>query len=346
MMSRFKDLRPSLNGVLFVALFSLAATELSKLPWVRGIGLSPLVVGILLGMVYANTLRVQGDASQWGGGIAFSAKRILRLGVILYGFRVSFQQIGSVGLTGLAISATMVALTFGLGAFLGQRVFKLDRDTALLTAAGSSVCGAAAVMATESALGSEPHKSAVAVGTVVLFGTIAMFLYPLMYGSGVLGMGQGSYGLYVGGSVHEVAQVVAAGAAVGAEATRNAVIVKMTRVMLLAPLLLGLVLILSISAKKGKGSGGRGIAKSIPWFALLFVAASGVNSLGIVPAMAVEGINSLDGFLLTMAMTALGMETSAAKFRQAGLRPFLLALCLFAWLLGGGYAVTRLYAGL
>jgi len=337
------NIRNTLNGILFVVLFSIAAIQIAGIGVIKQLGLSPLIIGIVLGMVYANTLRSH-LPKEWTAGILFSSKTILRVAIVFYGFRVTFQQIGAVGIEGLGISVIMLSSTFVLGAILGQKVFGLDRDTALLTAAGSSVCGAAAVLATEPVLKAEPYKSAIAVSTVVIFGTISMFLYPVLYRTGLLGMSHTSYGLYVGGTIHEVAQVVAAGSAVGEDAARIAVIVKMTRVMMIAPLLIILGLVLSGLARKRGEAGGR-LKLVVPWFAVWFIAMSGVNSLGFIPDGIVAGITTVDTFLLTMAMTALGMETSAAKFRQAGFKPVLLALTLFAWLLVGGYFVTRLIAG-
>ncbi len=170
-------------------------------------------MGIVLGMVYANTLRRDFPVT-WNPGVTFAAKKILRLAIILYGFRITFQQIGDVGVVGLTVAVVMLTSTFLLGVLAGTKLFGLDRDTAMLTAAGSSICGAAAVLATEPVLKSEPQKSATAVSTVVLFGTISMFLYPMLYGLGVIHLAPAEYGVYVGGSVHEVAQVVAAGGAI------------------------------------------------------------------------------------------------------------------------------------
>jgi uncharacterized integral membrane protein (TIGR00698 family) len=336
---RREALPHTLNGILIVVLLALAAQQIANAGPVRALGLSPLVIGILVGMVYANTLR-RALPKSWAPGITFSAKTLLRVAIVFYGFRLTFQQIGAVGVEGLVLSITMVTTTFLLGAFLGQKVFGLDRDTALLTAAGSSICGAAAVLATEPVLGSEPYKSAVAVGTVVLFGTVSLFLYPVLFHTGLLPMNTREFGLYAGGTIHEVAQVVGAASAVGDEATRVAVVVKMTRVMMIAPALVVLGLVLSALARK---SGARGKASKvvIPWFAVLFVAMSGVNSLGWIPGTVVGGITTADTFLMTMAMTALGLETDRAKFRQAGVRPILLALVLFLWLTVGGFFVTK-----
>lgn len=298
-------------------------------------------------MFYANTLRSH-IPKEWVPGIVFSSKQLLRFAIILYGFRITFQQIAEVGLAGLTVSTIMLTTTFILGWWAGVKIFGLDRDTAVLTASGSSVCGAAAVLATEPVLNAEPYKSAVAVGTVVLFGTIAMFTYPALYKSGILHMDPQTYGIYVGGTVHEVAQVVAAGGAVNETAMNNAVIVKMTRVMMIAPLLIILGILVSRGAQAATNGSQQKFKITIPWFAVWFIVVAGINSMlidieGLQPIIA--SINQLDTFLLTMAMTALGMETSVEKFKQAGIKPVLLALLMAIWLMVGGYFVTKWAVG-
>jgi uncharacterized integral membrane protein (TIGR00698 family) len=323
-------------GILLVALFATIATFIAQIPHIKTLAISPLVIGIVLGMIFANTIRHKIPAT-WNTGILFSAKTLLRIAIVFYGFRITFQQIEHVGIEGLALSTLMLSSTMILGILLGTKLLKLDRDTAILVASGSAVCGAAAVLATEDVLKSEPHKTAMAVGTVVLFGTISMFLYPIMYESGILNMDVTQYGLYLGSSVHEVAQVVAAGGAVDAISSDTAIIVKMIRVMMIAPMLL----ILGVFLSKIKSSDSHGKAKLvIPWFAVLFIAVAGFHSLHLLPVSLVSQINHIDTFLLTMAMTALGMETHVSKFKQAGLKPVLLALLLFAWLVTVGYFLT------
>jgi uncharacterized integral membrane protein (TIGR00698 family) len=327
------------KGTLLVAVFAVAAFYIADLPAVSAIRISPLIVGIGLGIVFANTIRNIIPQSM-DSGIVFSAKQVLRLAIILYGFRITFQEIAAVGTEGLLVSIIMVATTFLIGMYVGTKLLGLDAETAMLTASGSAVCGAAAVLATESVVKpAEGHKSAVAVSTVVLFGTIAMFLYPFLYTLDFLGLDAGAFGIYVGGTVHEVAQVIAVGGAVGEEAAANsALIVKMTRVMLIAPFLLVIGVWLS---RRSKGDGQNQLKLVIPWFALGFVLMAGVNSLHIVPQVVVDNIILLDTFLLTMAMAALGMETRISKLKDLGLAPLYLALALFVWLLIGGFAVTK-----
>ncbi len=323
-------------GIVLVAFIATIATFIAKIPHIKALAISPLVIGIILGIIFANTLRSKIPQS-WLPGVLFSAKTLLRVAIVFYGFRITFQQIASVGVQGLMLSTIMLSTTMIIGIFVGIKLLKLDRDTAILVSSGSAVCGAAAVLATEEVLKSEPHKTAIAVGTVVLFGTISMFLYPILYRSGVLGMDFTQFGLYVGSSIHEVAQVVAAGGAIDAVSSDTAIIVKMIRVMMIAPMLLILGLFLS---RLGNYSSNGAKKMVIPWFAILFIGVAGFNSFHLLPTSLVSTINQIDTFLLSMAMTALGMETHLAKFKQAGLKPVLLALILFSWLITAGYFLT------
>jgi len=233
----------------------------------------------------------------------------------------------------------VVSSTFIIGYFVGTKWLKLDKETTILTSAGSSICGAAAVLATEPVLNAEPYKSAIAVSTVVVFGTLAMFLYPFAYKLGIIPLSPEQMGIYIGGTLHEVAHVVAAGNAVGVEASKTAVIVKMIRVMMLAPFLviLGFWLVQTSHAVTQKQK--RKI--TIPWFAVFFIVVAGFNSLNLVPLNAVATINAIDTLLLTMAMSALGMETSIDKFKHVGMKPIYLASILFAWLMVGGFYIVK-----
>lgn len=339
----------TINGIIFVAIFAAAATMIADINFVKSMGISPLVIGIVMGIFYANTLHNQ-IPNEWGTGITFSAKKILRFAIVFYGFRITFQQIADVGMSGFMVSLIMLGTTFILGSYLGYKIFKMEKDTAMLTASGASVCGAAAVLATEPVLKAEGHKTAIAVSMVVLFGTISMFLYPVLYASiiepatGFLHMTPQEFGIYVGGTIHEVAQVVAVPASVAgapAEMANSAVIVKMTRVIMIAPMLILLGIYLSYSAKKSGGESSK-VGLVIPWFAVYFIGVAGFNSLAIVPESVVNIINEIDTFLLTMAMTALGMGTVFAKFKGLGLAPLYTAGAMFVWLVVGGFVVTKL----
>lgn len=350
----------TINGIIFVALVAAAATYIAGLKPVLALGISPLVVGIVIGIFYANTLHNK-FPSEWESGIVFSGKKILRFAIVFYGFRITFQQIAEVGLQGFMVSLLVLSSTMIIGIWLGTKIFKMDRDTSILTASGASVCGAAAVLATEPVLKAEEHKTAIAVSMVVLFGTISMFLYPVLYSAiiepatGFLHMSPTTFGMYVGGTIHEVAQVVAVPASVpgaGADMANTAVIVKMTRVIMIAPMLIVLGLVLGYMAKKSGGEGGK-LKLVIPWFAVYFVGMAGLNSLihdytlTASPDVAsfiketINDINIVDTFLLTMAMTALGMGTRFAKFKGLGMAPVFTAGGMFIWLVVGGFIITQ-----
>lgn len=332
-----------LHGVLLIALFSCAAFYIGDAQFFKDISFSPMIIGIILGMLYANSLR-NNLPETWVPGIQFCSKRILRIGIILYGFRLTFQDIVNVGVSGIVIDAIVVAVTILGGIGIG-RLLKMDRETALLTSVGSGICGAAAVLGAESTIRTQPYKTAVSVATVVIFGTLAMFIYPMAYRSGLIDLTPQEMGIYSGSTLHEVAHAVGAGNAMGDEIAKVAIIVKMIRVMLLVPVLL--ILGFWVARRKTATDSGEATGKgkvNIPWFAVGFLAVIGFNSFNLLPVAVVDAINYIDTFLLTMAMAALGAETSIDKFKKAGAKPFILAGCLFVWLLFGGYALAKYLA--
>lgn len=346
----------TLNGVLLVALFSLAAFYISQLQVVKSLSLSPLIVGILLGTLYANTLRSK-LPQEWVPGIKFCTKQVLRTGIVLYGFRLTLSDVYAVGLPAIVVDLIIVIGTLGIGMALGK-LLKMDSQTTLMTSTGSAICGAAAVLGAESVVKCPSHTTAVAVSTVVIFGTIAMFLYPVMYHSGWLNdLGDIGTAIYTGATLHEVAHVAAAGNAMDPTDTLGiagtATITKMIRVMLLAPVLVVMAIALSYQRNKASNTDGKNAVKertkiTIPYFAIGFIVIIALNTLigeyvGVTNVKDIpfnSTIEYLDTFLLTMAMTALGIETSIDKFKAAGAKPFVLALLLFVWLLVGGYFLS------
>uniref|UniRef100_UPI0025B65D4B YeiH family protein n=1 Tax=uncultured Duncaniella sp. TaxID=2768039 RepID=UPI0025B65D4B len=184
---------------------------------------------------------------------------------------------------------------------------------------------------------------AVAVSTVVIFGTVSMFLYPALWRSGLLALTPEQMAVYTGSTLHEVAHVVGAGNAMGDAGAAPAIIVKMIRVMLLVPVLLVLGVWVSRRGKSTGEAGEKGKV-NIPWFAVGFLVVIGFNSFNLLPTVLVDAINYFDTFLLTMAMAALGAETSIDKFKKAGAKPFVLAFILDLWLIGGGYLLAKYVA--
>ncbi len=340
----FTEKRSSmLHGVLLIALFSCAAFYIGQIKFFTDLSISPMIIGIVLGMLYANSLR-NNLPETWVPGIQFCSKRLLRLGIILYGFRLTFQDIAAVGTAGIIIDIIVVTVTIVGGVAIG-RLLKMDRDIALLTSVGSGICGAAAVLGAESTIQTKPYKTAVAVATVVIFGTIAMFIYPIAYRSGILQLTPGEMGIFAGSTLHEVAHAVGAGNAMGPEVANTAIIVKMIRVMLLIPVLFSLGYWVTVKSRRSENAESVHRGKvAIPWFALGFLGVIMFNSLDLLPQSAIDVIEYIDTFLLTMAMVALGAETSIDKFKKAGAKPFILAFILFIWLISGGWLMARFLA--
>jgi uncharacterized integral membrane protein (TIGR00698 family) len=321
------------QGMLLCCLIAAAGFALARLDWAQHLGLSALTCSIILGIAVGNSF-FPALAPYTARGVDFSKSVLLRAGIVLFGLHVTLQQIAAVGRTGIVIDALMVTLTFVLALQLGTRVLRLDRETSMLIGAGSAICGAAAVLATEPVVRAEAHKVSVAVASVVIFGTLAMVLYPMLYP--YLGLSDRAYGIFAGSTIHEVAQVVVAGRSVSLAAGNAAVIEKMLRVMMLAPFLL------ILSSRTGDNGSGRKRRIAIPWFAVLFIGASLLNSADWLDAGLRSALLQIDGGLLAMALAALGLRTHIGAIREAGARPLALAAAVAVFLLVGGYGVNLL----
>jgi len=356
--NRWRGLIDRLPGIALVGALAAIAIALGNIGWFESIGISALTLAIALGMIVGNTLYPR-IAHAAASGVTLSKQTLLRLGIILYGLRLTFQDIATVGVLGVTIDLLVLSSTFALSWWMGTRLFGLDRKTAMLIGAGSSICGAAAVMATEPVVRGRAEQVTVAVSTVVVFGTLAIFLYPAIYYFNnryhLLAMSPASYGIFAGSTIHEVAQVVAAGRSISEGAANTAVITKMVRVMMLAPFLAALSTYLSRSAdprdeqepsdarEPSDAHDASGAPRSrivVPWFALGFVGVAAFNSLGILPKTMVGAAINLDTVILAMAMAALGVTTHISAIRAAGVKPLALAASLFAWLILGGGAIN------
>lgn len=321
-----------LAGGALVALIVAIAWWSGQALQLERFGIGTLSLALFLGMVLGNALRMPAAMQP---GIHFAQQRLLRAGVMLFGLHVSIGQLLHVGGEAFGIDLVVMATILIGGIWLGIRVFGLERDLAVMTAAGSAICGAAAVLATEPVVkGSSAHTS-MAVATVVLFGTMAILIYPMIYH--LTAADPQSFGIYIGATVHEVAQVVAVGHSIGDGAAQTAVIVKLMRVMMLAPVLL----LLSWWWGRSGQDAGQGRAKlTIPWFAFGFIAVVAMNSLWVMPGSLHRGLEWVDMLMLSAAMAALGLETRFARLRLLGLKPLMFGGVLFLILMIGGDLLT------
>ncbi|MEM6256250.1 MAG: putative sulfate exporter family transporter [Cyanobacteria bacterium P01_D01_bin.156] len=363
-----------LHGIFFVSLFSLAAYHLSSFEILKSLKMSPVIVGLILGAFYANSFG-RDLPSKWVPGIVFCKNKILKIAIIFYGVKLTFQDLSAVGLAGLLSCFFIVISTFFIAFLLGKYCFKLDHDLSILIAAGSSICGSAAILATSSILKSKSYKNIIAVAITFLLGTLGMLLFPLVYRLGWFQVNETIFGVFLGITLPSVGNVAAAGAAVSEVTVQSAIIVKMIRVMMLVPFLLLLGLYRSRGDASDSGDAsirGKGSSVSlpeshtgvqyrprnymgvisgtptiqqkskaiVPWFAIFFIGAIAINSLLQPPLGVVNFINHVDKFCLTMAMTALGIETSAHKIQGVGLNLIYLGLVVSAWLIVAGLLIT------
>ncbi len=333
--SPLRRLAPGLG--LCTAIAAVAST-LAAQPWAAAHSVSALTLALLLGMAVGHTSWHARTGAATGPGIELARQRLLRLGIVLFGLRLSVQEVALVGPAGFAIDAAVIVSTLLIAWFVGTRWLGLSRESALLIGAGSAICGAAAVLAAEPVLRARAEQVAVAVATVVVFGTAAIFLYPVLAQldapGGWIPGGTRGFGIYIGSTVHEVAQVVAAASAIDPGAVQTAVIAKMLRVMMLAPVLLALAWLL----QRGRA----GARVRVPWFAFGFIAVVLINSTGGLPGPARAWVDRLDTFMLCAAMAGLGVATHVRTVRAAGARPLALALLLFVWLIAGGAMLNHL----
>lgn len=328
-------------GIGVVLLLAVASMLMSQLDTFSAIGVSPLTIGIVLGIVVVNVIGRRYD-NLVDSGVDFAKSRLLKLGVILFGLHFTYGEVLSLGWRGLGIDLSIIVSVLILSLLVGRYILKLDYQTSLLVGAGSAICGAAAILATAPVIKAKSETVVIAVSTVVIFGTASMFLYPAIWP--YVDVSATHFGVYIGSTIHEVAQVVAAGSAIGAESAQNAVLEKMLRVILLAPFLVILALFPNKQDADKEESGSSGISlQHMPWFALYFLIVIGANSLIDLPDIVVNVLMELDTLCLTMAMVALGLKTHVSVVTHAGYKPLLLGVVLFLFLIVGGGGINALF---
>jgi uncharacterized integral membrane protein (TIGR00698 family) len=294
-----------------------------------------MILAIGIGIAIQNT---SGTPAAAKAGITFSMRSILRFAIILLGLQLTAAELLEVGGIGFAVIAATLLATFIFTTWLG-RAMGIDRRLVELIAAGTSICGASAVIATNTVTRASDEDVAYAVACVTIFGSIAMFVYPLL--GSVLQLDPHHFGLWAGASIHEIAQVVAATFQQSREAGEFGTVAKLARVMMLAPVVIALGLLATRRARAmGAESGSAKVP--MPWFAFGFVAMVILNSLVDVPHAAMSVIIPITTFLLTMALAAMGLETNIQKLRAKGLRPLLLGAAAFLFIASFSLMLVKL----
>lgn len=305
-----------LPGIILVAIVTGAAYGLRLLPGMGAV--SPMFSAMFVGMLFANITTVPSVAVP---GIQLMGKKMLRLAVALLGLQLTLVQVLEVGVIGMLLLALIVALSYGF-TLLAGRWLNVSPALARLLAAGTSICGASAIAAANSVEQAKEEEVSYAIACITLFGTLAIVAYPII--AAFLDMDGLAFGFWAGASIHEVAQVVATGFQRGDEAGELAVVVKLSRVLLLAPLLIAVVL---LARSRHKKSGGVSLGKTqiFPAFVSAFIVLMLLNTAGVVPAMIRSVIIGVTPVMLAAALGALGLGTQFSALRAYGARPLFLA---------------------
>ncbi|MNF49452.1 hypothetical protein D3C84_307230 [compost metagenome] len=325
-----------LSGVSLSFLLAGSALWMSTSALLQDSGIGALTLAMLLGLVAGN-LAPNRAHHILASGLEFCKQPLLRFGVALYGLRLTIQQVQALGVQAFVTDALLILSTISLAIWLGTKVLRLERETAILIGAGHAICGAAAILASAGLVKGRNEQVAIAIACVVLFGTLGMLLYPWLFSlmPTLFGDSQG-FGIFTGATLHEVAQVVAAGQAMDPQAAEAAVVAKLIRVLLLAPFLL----VLGIWLARRSAPGQAPARLTVPTFVLGFVACMLFNSWVAIPQGLHQAAVGFDDLLLAAAMGALGFSTRLGDLHKAGPKPLVLGFLLTAQLVIVGGALS------
>ncbi len=307
-----KKLTNKLPGIALAAMIAVPAWFIGKIIPVVG---SP-VLGILFGMLLAFWKRPQ----LLNDGISYTSKKLLQYSIILLGFDMNLFNVFKVGKQTLVLMAFTLTAAF-LTAYAAGKLLKIDGNTKTLIGVGSAICGGSAIAATAPVIHADDDEVARSISTIFLFNVAAAFLFPLL--GHALGMGDQSFGLWAGTAVNDTSSVVAAGYTFSSAAGNLAVIVKLTRTLMIVPVTLVLALYTS-KKEAGTKKGSYNIAKIFPWFVLGFVAASVINTFIALPSGMSTLLSQTGKFVIVMAMAAIGLNTNLVKLVKSGGKPILL----------------------
>lgn len=319
-----------LFGILACVAVALVATALGSVLPVVGAPVLAIVIGAIVA-----TIRPVPAAAR--GGVIFCSKTLLQWSIVLLGTGLSVAQIARSGGRSLPVMLGTFVVVLGVAYVVG-RALGLDRDLRRLLAVGTAICGGSAIAAISSVIEAEQADIAYALGTIFLFNVVAVIVFPLL--GHAMHLSQHAFGLWAGTAINDTSSVVAAGISYGRAAGTMGVIVKLTRTLLIVPLVLYYAWRrASILRAEGRSVPWRTI---LPWFVLWFVAAAALNSLGFLPAAAQPMLHELALFSIVVALAGVGLGTDVARIRSAGLRPLALGGILWAAIAITSLLVARL----
>jgi len=315
------EIRAAVPGLLLAAVLGTAAMALATLPWFRDtLHWGPLLLVILLGMAW----RSVAPLPDWSlAGVAVAQRPLLRWAVAGLGFRLGLGELLRIGAPALVVVVISTTAALYFGWWIARRL-RVAEDLGLLLGVGGAICGASAIVAADTVVQAEKRSAPLALGVITLLGTLGIVFYPWV--GRALDMSPFLYGVWDGATLHEMAQVVAAGFGLGDESARVATVVKLARICLLAPT----IVLLGWMMRRRHGAAGAARVAPVPWFLVLFLVFVAVNSMGVLPAAWTEAIRRADLWLLCVGMAGVGLQTSFADIAQAGLRP--LAVGVAQWL--------------
>ncbi|HHY26355.1 MAG TPA: putative sulfate exporter family transporter [Desulfitobacterium dehalogenans] len=306
---------PFIPGVLFTMGIAAVATGIANLPGINKIG--AMLCAILIAVLYRNTL---GYPEKCRTGIQFTAQKILRFAIILYGFRLNihlvFQEGPSLLFQGLFTIIIAIFTTL-----LVSKWIKGDMQLSLLLGVGTGICGAAAIAAVAPILKAKDEDTAVSVGIIALIGTFFTLAYTLLYP--YLGLTALQYGTWSGITLHEIAHAAAAANSVGADALAASLLAKLARVFLLIPVSF---ILLWWVRRRDKDTENSTQGASFPWFLLGFILTSLIGTYLPISTAVLNAIAFLSSFLMAAAMVGLGLNVHLASLRSRALRPLLAML--------------------
>lgn len=319
-----------LPGTLLAGVVAMAATLVSTLH-----GGPQLLYALFFGVAF----HYLSTDPKTRPGIEFCSRNVLRLGVGLLGARITASQIAGLGWSTAAIVIIAVVSTLLVGYFLGKRL-GLERAQSVLSGGSVAICGASAALAISSVLPRTKESerfTLMVVVTVTVLSTVAMVVYPLI--ARAFGLPPELAGLFLGGTIHDVAQVVGAGYMIDHPTGDYATIVKLFRVSMLAVVVVVVSAMFKTEREQAEriiaANGGNAVAKKqplVPWFLWVFVILVAINSLGFVPAEVGKCLSDFSRLCLVVAIAALGIKTSFQQLAKAGWRPFTLLLVETVWM--------------
>lgn len=330
-----------LPGLLLALAVACVATTLAALLPIVG---AP-VLGIVLGVIIASTRK---PSTLFTPGIAFASKRVLQLAVVLLGTQLSLAEIAQTGVQSLPVLLGTLAVCLLLAAWLG-RLLGIPSDLRTLIGVGTGICGASAIAAVTPVIAASELDVAFAISTIFLFNVTAVLLFPIV--GHQLGLSQHAFGVFAGTAVNDMSSVVAASTAYGAAASHTAVVVKLTRTLMIIPICLGLSATVRRREKISAEPPCSGapvhvrVLRLVPGFLLGFLALAAANSAGLIPSADHHGLSDATTLLITVALSAVGLSIDTAGLRRTGLRPIVLGAVLWVAVALTSLALQHVTAG-